>query len=221
MVYPYELFHVPGKKTIEKLWELRARGTGIPIILGNQDDFEGIMDTMESNDLYSPEELVEKSIQIDPIAWLLQKQELDREYYDIETGEWPTDVYPINSLSSYFDVRTGQPYSEAIVTILPCTESWQAPCYLCFGSWNGIPEPEEHAALLRYWCKKYEATVVSMTQDTIELIVKRPPNTKSDAMKLAKQHYIYCNDRVDQGSGSLEALALNLLDAPVWYFWWD
>ncbi|WP_414650247.1 DUF4253 domain-containing protein, partial [Duganella sp.] len=33
--------------------------------------------------------------------------------------------------------------------------------------------------------------------------------------------YLYCADIVDQGTESIEALAATLLNARVWYFWWD
>jgi len=40
-------------------------------------------------------------------------------------------------------------------------------------------------------------------------------------MELAKEQYIFCNDIVDQGVGTVSALAATLLDSNYWYFWWD
>ena len=51
--------------------------------------------------------------------------------------------------------------------------------------------------------------------------VARPPQTKEEALELARQQYLFCNDIVDQGVGDVESLAKTLLYSPVWYFWWD
>ena len=60
-----------------------------------------------------------------------------------------------------------------------------------------------------------------MTHDTIELHVARSPRTRDDALALAYEQYAYCSDIVDQGAGTLEALAAVLVHASVWFFWWD
>jgi hypothetical protein len=39
--------------------------------------------------------------------------------------------------------------------------------------------------------------------------------------QLAQEQYAYCEDIVEQGTGSLANLAATLLDAPTWHFWWD
>jgi len=33
--------------------------------------------------------------------------------------------------------------------------------------------------------------------------------------------YSYCPDIIDQGVGTLEALAADLMAGHWWYFWWD
>ena len=63
--------------------------------------------------------------------------------------------------------------------------------------------------------------MVSITRDVIEFAVKNPPKTREAAMELAKEQYIFCNDIVDQGVGTVSALAATLLDSNYWYFWWD
>ena len=35
------------------------------------------------------------------------------------------------------------------------------------------------------------------------------------------EQFAYCPDIVDQGAGTLEALAAVLVNASVWFFWWD
>ena len=49
----------------------------------------------------------------------------------------------------------------------------------------------------------------------------RPPADRKAALALAGEQQAYCLDIVEQGVGSTAALAATLLEAPVWYFWWD
>ena len=48
-----------------------------------------------------------------------------------------------------------------------------------------------------------------------------PPTTRSAAYQLAWEQYIYCSDIVIQGTQTLSNLAASLLNAPIWFFWWD
>lgn len=38
---------------------------------------------------------------------------------------------------------------------------------------------------------------------------------------VAKEQYGFCNDTVDQGTGTIKSLAETLVDSKIWYFWWD
>lgn len=221
MDYPYELHRVPGEQALARLEELRARGGGVPVILGDQEAFERIAENMEFNDEQTPEQLVEASRKIDVADWLREREEEDAEYYDIEPADWPDDAPVNDTLTAHCDVATGEPFPEVLLTVLPAAEPWMAPCYLKAGGWNEMPGPAEQAAMFRHWAGQYGAVVACISDDVIEFTVARPPRTREDAMALARQQYVYCADIVDQGVGSLEALAATLLGAGAWYFWWD
>ena len=90
-----------------------------------------------------------------------------------------------------------------------------------WGGWNANPLPAHHVAILRYWHELYGARVVAMTQDTIEMMVNKPPTTRQGAMELARDQHHYCEDNVLQGTRTLERLAGGLLRGEAWYFWWD
>jgi hypothetical protein len=60
-----------------------------------------------------------------------------------------------------------------------------------------------------------------MTGDTLELSVSRPPTTDQAALALAREHYSYAPDIVQQGTGDVETLAATLKNARAWFFWWD
>lgn len=221
MDYPYEIHRVPGTRALAKLDELRKRGNGVALILGNQDAFERIAESMELNGDVTPEQFLDSARGLDPLLWLKEREAEDPDYYGIEPQEWPEGASPNDSLSAHCDVLTHKPYAEVILTVLPAAESWMAPCYLRIGNWNAVPKADEHAAMFKYWSERFGATVACIADDVIEFNVSRPPRTRPEALELARQQYVYCADIVHQGVGSVEALAATLLNASVWYFWWD
>ncbi len=221
MDYPFEIHRVPGAQALAKLDELRKRGKGVAIILGNEDTFKRIAENMEHNGDTTPEEFLKSAHNLDPLQWLDQREAEDPEYYDIKPQQWPEHASPNCNLSAHCDTLTRKPYAEVILTVLPADDTWMAPCYLRIGNWNSVPKADEHAAMFKYWNERFGATVACIADDVIEFTVTKPPKTKPEALDLAKQQFIYCADIVHQGVDSIEALAATLLDAPVWYFWWD
>jgi len=222
MTFPFEVHQVAGSEALASLSELATAGGGFPIILGDTDQFERVAETLEMNDGQSDEELVEAARAINPSSWFAERQDSDPEYYEIEKTGWPDgDPETPQSVTSYLDMRTGQPLSEVHIAMIPAAEAWMVPCYLRIGGWNECPSAEEHAAIFRYWGEKYGAKVVCITSDVIEMTVARPPKTKEDALALAKEQFLYCADIVHQGTESIEVLAATLLNAPAWFFWWD
>jgi len=117
--------------------------------------------------------------------------------------------------------RTGEPKPWVSLLLLPTPISWLAPAYLRFGDWNECPSPEIHLGLMRAWERQYGAEVVGISGDVVEMTVARPPATRAEAARLAVVQFAYCRDIVDQGVGTVEDLAAALLDAPIWFFWWD
>lgn len=110
--------------------------------------------------------------------------------------------------------------SNAWLALVPCREPWEVPAVLGYGDWNACPRPAEHVAVLREWNAKHGAVPLAMGSDTIELLV-RPIDLPAEAKRIAIEQFAYCPDIVDQGVGTVEALAASLLGASVWFFWWD
>ena len=54
----------------------------------------------------------------------------------------------------------------------------------------------------------------------MQLVVAAPPTDPVQAELLAREHYAFCPDNVDQGVGSLEDY-VPLVMSSEWYFWWD
>ncbi|MBQ4465919.1 MAG: DUF4253 domain-containing protein [Oscillospiraceae bacterium] len=107
-----------------------------------------------------------------------------------------------------------------ILVKVPTTRPWETVIYLPFGGWNECPYPEEIAAVLHDWHEKYGAVPALMTHDILEVYVPSPIPTEQ-AMEAAKEQYLFCCDIVEQGVGTIGALADCLRQSKMWYFWWD
>jgi Domain of unknown function (DUF4253) len=136
-------------------------------------------------------------------------------------GEWPADVPLSTGPSVAFEVTASKPLDKVHIALIP-TDDWTTiPAHLQWGGWNACPHPEFHVAALRSWRDRFGAELVGMRRDTMDLRVARRPQTREAALELAREQYVYCNDIVDQGPGTLSALAASLLTDPWWFFWWD
>lgn len=109
--------------------------------------------------------------------------------------------------------------------LVPVQESWQIPSILTFSGcgWNECPPTQVHIAFLKRWHEKYGAELLCMGKDSLYLLVKKPVQTREEALSLATEQYPYCPDNVLQGGGNstLSGGAIDLLDAKIWEFWWD
>ncbi|MBB2922418.1 DUF4253 domain-containing protein [Cellulomonas cellasea] len=113
--------------------------------------------------------------------------------------------------------------TDGLVALVPAEHGWQVPAVLGWiGGCNDDVDVVEHVVTLRDWHARFGAELVSLSDDQVlELLVARPPTTPDDALAVAREHYAYCPDVVDQGVGSLTVLAEGQVASPSWYFWWD
>lgn len=111
------------------------------------------------------------------------------------------------------------------VALLPTGHGWQAPAYLRFGGWNDAPQPAEHVAVLRRWASRYGAEVLAMKFDTIELLIRRPPSNREQALAAAWECWAYAPDCLPgeyrRAAHSIEGLAAYLAYVRIWGYWWD
>lgn len=113
--------------------------------------------------------------------------------------------------------------TDGLVALVPAEHGWQVPAVLGWiGGCNYDVDVAEHVVTLRDWHERFGAELVSLSDDQVlELLVARPPTTPDEALAVAREHYAYCPDSVDQGVGSLTALAQEQSPSASWYFWWD
>ena len=138
-----------------------------------------------------------------------------------EVGPWPVSPPASAGLSVAREVLSDRPFDKVYVAVVP-TDDWTTiPIYLRWGGWNDCPPPEFHVAALRSWRDRYGAELVGLSHDVMNLRVAERPGTRAEALALAREHYDYCYDIVDQGVGTLSQLAAALMNDDWWYFWWD
>lgn len=196
-----------------------ARGSGVwPVILGEASHLDRLNDLPsagEARAVIEESEAVDASIELEGDA--------DAAHLDPELGEWPAaaDVYRQTAPTAVADVVTQTPHASVAIAILPAAAAWQVPAVLGFGGWNDCPEATLQVARHRDWEARFGAEVCAVTNDTLECFVARPPETREEALKLAREQYVYCYDIVEQGTETLSNLAATLLNGPIWFFWWD
>ena len=211
---PYVL--VPGPAAVDAWKALRARVEelgGWPVLLGDPAELEMIEEGLAASN--TPiEETLRSAAAIDG-SWTFDDSETGGE----ETV--PADAEPHEGFSIPYNQVTGAPHRGVALAWIATPRGWEVPAHLGWGGWNACPAAEEHVATLRRWHDRWGAELVGLTADVMELAVARPPTDDAAALELAREHYAYCAEIVDQGSGSIGALAGSLRNASTWTFWWD
>lgn len=216
-----KLVTVAGADALAELERRRAvfHKTGqYPVLLGCPDDWERIREVMSFG--FDPAEILAESKAIDALAWFAENGAPDEEDAEVDFDD-DLDEADDMGIVTHRDVLTNQPFDKVLIGLFDVAEPWEVFAHLAWGSWNACPAAAEHCALHRYWAAEYGAEVASLTGDVAQCRVARPPETDGAASRLARQQCAYCSDIVDQGTGTVEALAAGLRGGRTWYFWWD
>ncbi|MEO1322303.1 MAG: DUF4253 domain-containing protein [Pseudomonadota bacterium] len=136
-------------------------------------------------------------------------------------GEWPKRANSTREILHTVTDWQGNFLPEVYIGLLPTTRWEEVPALLKYGGWNACPPPEYHVAAFQSWKERFDAQLIAMTFDTVELRIGRNPTTRDEAMSLARELYAYCNDLIDQGVESLSALAAITMNQSHWSIWWD
>jgi hypothetical protein len=92
----------------------------------------------------------------------------------------------------------------------------------CPGNWNcafPAPSPVGFAAVLRSWEERFGARLLALTHDQAYLLVERPPPDLDAALPVAAEHFTFCDEPA--GRQPVRKTAGEIVNAPLWYFWWD
>ncbi|MFI5845309.1 DUF4253 domain-containing protein [Catenuloplanes sp. NPDC051500] len=89
------------------------------------------------------------------------------------------------------------------------------------GAINYVADSAQLSAVLRSWEDRFGAVLIGAGFAELHLSVPTPPTSAAAARPLAAEHFAFCPDQVYQGAGSLKTYAGQLVNAPIWSFWWD
>ncbi len=237
---PYRRIEVSGERALEEWRRLRAEGQGWPVIVGDDEQLDAIaeqfsIDQLEGSSLSSgvasrsgdarlpsPTAILEEAAGLAFPESLTKWPGADPDLPDPPVGEWPAaSTIAGGALTIATDVLSGKPLQRVHILLIPTTKSWEVPAYLRWGNWNACPPPAHHVAALRHWNERFGVELVGINRDTLNLLAARRPADRQTAIALAREHYKYCPDTIDQGVGSVSALAAMLMSGDWWFFWWD
>ena len=223
VAFPFPTETVAGRQALARWRELRTAGRSAgfyPVIVGDPKEAARLAENVSLNPA-APAAILQAASRLSADAVLRHRAGQDPDLLaNVELGEWPAQPSR-PSIITPFELLGGQPKREVLIAQLPTLHSWEVPALLRFGAWNDCPAPEEHVALHRAWHERYGAEIVALTGDVMECLVARPPQTRDEALALAREHFAYCPDVVFQGVETLTALAAALHQHDTWYFWWD
>lgn len=142
--------------------------------------------------------------------------ELEEYIGDVDDGD------EICHFSGYVSFHDAVCEEDVILLKIPVKEPWELMAWLPMGGWNECPSADEMIEVARYWYELYGAVPATFTHDVIEFYVDDCVD-EDVSLELAKEHYAFCPDRVDQGTrtGTISEVAASLEVSNVWYFWWD
>lgn len=211
-----------------------------PVLVTSDDTLEEWFGILQDEDSYSRTQLLEKPVDNGQKILETRYQEYVEDYIEdyIDTANSEEADYEkrepdeflgelanggtISELNSFNNLNEDG-IQEVILFEIPTANPWEVIAWIPFGGWNECPPAEEMMAVCRYWYEKYKAIPAVISHDELEFYLEAPIKEESTAWKLAKEHYGFCPDRIDQctQSGTAGELADTILDSNVWYFWWD
>ena len=222
--YKYEVFESSVREIIEnrysELYKEGKKNGFYPLIVVPSDV---LYDALSVNlELSSTKEFIKFSEDIDVEKFFNSK----RSYYDfMQEYQVPLGDFSLETandyLNEYIDSDTSHPFEEILILEIPTRKPWEIPGYIPMGGYNECPAPDTQIAVSEYWYRNYRAVPTVITANSIEFMAEAPPQNFQDAEKLAYEQYLFCNEVVSDGAGSLRKLASILKDSTVWSFWWE
>jgi len=216
---PFRTISVRGVNALKQVEAYRqafAQGSRLyPFLIGDASDLESLLESVEEAPEDGGQAILAAARDLDAAEWL-------RANGQAKPPRWrDSDAGPGRQVQTQFDVLSGRLKPLMFIGLVELTEPAELFARLGYGGWNDCPGPEVHVALHRQWRERFGAEPIAVTGDVVECWVNQPPSDRKAALALATEQAAYCADIVEQGAGSVAALAATLLEAPVWYFWWD
>lgn len=203
---------------------LGAQNGFTPVLIPTDDDTLTENITILNDEGYSIRKSIESASAEEGREYLSKRYRetlADRGDEESLVGDFDGEAEMLYNFKAFTDY-SGDKTKEVALFYIPTAHPWELSAYVPFGGFNECPDPKTMVSVCKYWYEKYEAIPTTISGDIMEFTVNRPAE-KEEAINLAKEHYAFCPDRVDQGTltYTLSELADTLSFADMWYFWWD
>lgn len=109
---------------------------------------------------------------------------------------------------------------QVILLTLPAEAGYEAPLWVPMGGYNECPLPEYQSVIFKHFQQMYMIKILAVSEDTWILQAGRRPQTHDEALKLAREHFIFCQYVLERFP-SVGHYADYLMKHDTWYFWWD
>ena len=215
-------FLLPGAKAPAAWDTLRKEAAGLglwPVVLGPPEEAAALGEGQDPGNL--PSAVLAEAAKLDAAKVLERRAGDDPETYAETRGDWPEEPEVLEEMTVHLDPGSGEPFPDVLMALVPAKHGYEVPAWLSFGGWNDCPAPAEHVAVLRSWNERFGADLAGLSGDTLELRNARVPGDREALLELAREQFRYCADRVQQGYGTLDALAAGIGGSRAWSFWWD
>ncbi|KQV60245.1 hypothetical protein ASC95_01880 [Pelomonas sp. Root1217] len=214
----FKTVSVRGVNALQQVHALRrafAQGSRLyPFLIGDAADLAALLESLEPP-TDGGQATLAASRDVDAEQWL-------RANGQAKAPRWRDgDAEPARLVQTQFDVLSNHLKPLQFIGLVELDDPCELFARLGYGGWNDCPGPEVHVALHRHWRERCGADPIAISEAVVECCVARPPADRKAALALAVEQQAYCPDIVEQGVGTTAALAATLLEAPVWYFWWD
>ncbi len=201
-----------------------------PIIVGDRYSVEDTLYAI-SRKHKTTDDIIKIGSELDIDLWLRKLSE-KYPYHNPPRGPWPgkVDWDWRDDFLLYLNNAPCNPLEEVYIALTPAQISWHIPAILnlhisnfdlSYQEQKGVKEQEIHVGIFRKWEQEYGAEIVTILPDALEFMVAKPPKSFEAALKLAQEHFVYCDDVIYQGASTLDHLAETLMNSEYWVFWWD
>lgn len=102
---------------------------------------------------------------------------------------------------------------------VPATVGW---CVFGVDEFGPAARSLEISTVLRSWETRFGARLLRIGADAILVVlVERPPQTLELALQLAAEQCAFADEVDRKAAYTVESVAVGLVGAPTWTFWWD
>lgn len=139
--------------------------------------------------------------------------------YGEYTGKQASDKSFHISYNYKFGTKSSR--GRLILAKIPTDKPWEVFAWIPFGGWNDCPDAKDMMSVCKYWYEEYGAVPAVISYDTLEMYLPEPVTSKDTSLKIAEEQYGFCADIIEQGTGTIKALAEIIVNSNIWFFWWD